>query len=152
MNIYQASIEDLEGISELFNLYRIFYRQPSDLDAAQAFIKERLINRDSIIFAAVNDGTYAGFTQLYPTFSSVSMKRDLILNDLYVHEDARKLGAGRLLLDAAKEYAIKTGAKGLSLQTAHDNYTAQRLYESYGYQQETEFMSYHLSVASVEQG
>ncbi len=30
MEIYQATIEDLEGVSNLFNLYRIFYEQTSD--------------------------------------------------------------------------------------------------------------------------
>lgn len=30
MKIYQATITDLEGVSDLFNLYRIFYNQPSD--------------------------------------------------------------------------------------------------------------------------
>ena len=33
MGIYQAAIEDLEGISNLFNLYRMFYQQTSDLKA-----------------------------------------------------------------------------------------------------------------------
>ncbi|MBM7694195.1 ribosomal protein S18 acetylase RimI-like enzyme [Peribacillus deserti] len=151
MKIYQATINDLDGISEIFNLYRVFYEQPSDLKAARAFITERLINRDSIIFTAVKEGRYAGFTQLYPSFSSVSMKRSLILNDLYVHENARKLGVGKQLLDAAKEYAIKSGAKGLSLQTANENTSAQSLYEKYGYQQETEFISYNLIVSNDQQ-
>ncbi|MEH6943086.1 GNAT family N-acetyltransferase, partial [Bacillus sp. JJ722] len=32
MELYQATIEDLEGVSNLFNLYRMFYRQESDLE------------------------------------------------------------------------------------------------------------------------
>ena len=35
MEIYQATIEDLEGVSNLFNSYRMFYEQTSDLEGAK---------------------------------------------------------------------------------------------------------------------
>ena len=54
-----------------------------------------------------------GFTQLYPSFSSLSLKSVWILNDLYVYEEYRKQGVGKMLLDAAKEFALKQIAKGL---------------------------------------
>ncbi|WP_409291048.1 GNAT family N-acetyltransferase [Peribacillus sp. SCS-37] len=145
MKIVQATIEDLIPVSRLFDLYRVFYQQPEDQEGALAFLKERFINQDSVIFTAVSEeGNYVGFTQLYPLFSSVSMKKSYLLNDLFVHPDARSRGVGGLLLDAAREYAIKTGAKGLSLQTALDNTAAQALYEKYGYNRETEFIQYNL--------
>ena len=59
-----------------------------------------------------------GFTQLYPSFSSISMRRIWILNDLFVAEDRRGRGAAQRLLDAAKAYAVETNAKGLALSTA----------------------------------
>lgn len=39
MEIYQATIEDLEGVSNLFNFYRVFYQKSSDLDNATTYIK-----------------------------------------------------------------------------------------------------------------
>lgn len=90
MEIFQATIEDLEGMSNLFNLYRIFYQQESDIEGAKTYIKKRLVNEDSVIFVVRDREVYVGFTQLYPTFSSVSMKRTWILNDLYVDKTARK--------------------------------------------------------------
>lgn len=39
MEIYQATLEDLEGVSNLFNSYRVFYQQSSDLDGAKTYIK-----------------------------------------------------------------------------------------------------------------
>lgn len=39
MEIFQATIEDLEGMSNLFNLYRIFYQQESDIEGAKTYIK-----------------------------------------------------------------------------------------------------------------
>ena len=35
---------------------------------------------------------YVGFIQLYPSFSTVSLKRQWILNDLYVKEEYRNKG------------------------------------------------------------
>ena len=147
METYQATIEDLEGVSNLFNLYRMFYQQTSDLEGATAYIKERLENEDSVIYVVKNKKDYVGFTQLYPTFSSISMKRAWILNDLYVDAEARKQGIGEMLLQKVKDFATETGAKNISLSTAPDNYSAQRLYEKNGYIRDSKFYQYELSLA-----
>lgn len=52
-------------------------------------MKARLENHESVILIAEENGEFIGFTQLYPTFSSVSMKRIYILNDLFVVPHAR---------------------------------------------------------------
>ncbi|MFG3450654.1 GNAT family N-acetyltransferase [Stutzerimonas stutzeri] len=147
IHIKQAGLPDIQGVSTLFDAYRIFYDQPSDLSLATAFITDRLKNSESVIFCAqTTDGQYAGFTQLYPTFSSVSAQRSWILNDLYVAEQARGLGVGKALLDQAKTHAIATNSKGLALETGKSNVTAQRLYESVGYVKEIDAYSYFLNV------
>ncbi|KAA9021084.1 GNAT family N-acetyltransferase [Niallia endozanthoxylica] len=147
MKIYQATIEDLEGISHLFNGYRMFYQQTSDLEGAKTYIKNRLENKDSIIFVVKDKQEYLGFTQLYPTFSSISMKRAWVLNDLYVDTETRNQGIGNMLLHKAKDFAIETGAKSISLETAPDNYAAQRLYEKNGYKRDSQFYHYDLDLA-----
>lgn len=48
------------------------------------------------------------FTQPHPTFSSVSMARTFVLNDLFVLPEARKSGVGRSLLGAAAHYARRS--------------------------------------------
>ncbi|MCM3569813.1 N-acetyltransferase [Neobacillus mesonae] len=144
MEIVQAAMEDVDGVSSLFNLYRMFYQQESDLEGARTYIKQRMENKDSVIFAVKDSQNYVGFTQLYPAFSSISMKRAWILNDLYVVTEARKQGIGEMLLNKAKEYAIETGAKSLSLSTALDNDSAQRLYEKLGYKRDSQFYHYEL--------
>ena len=83
---------------------------------------------------------------MYPSFSSVSAKRSWILNDLYVAAGSRRSGVARTLMNAAKDFAIGTGAKGLSLSTARSNVIAQALYESLGYEKDSDFYSYYLRV------
>jgi ribosomal protein S18 acetylase RimI-like enzyme len=142
MSIQKATLNELTFLTELFDSYRVFYNQESDLEGARAFLKERLINKDSVVFIAYDESTPVGFVQLYPTFSSVSMKRSWILNDLYVNASARKKGFGEKLIKKAIEFAEETGAKGVSLETGHDNVTAQGLYEKIGFKKESNYFYY----------
>ena len=38
METYQATSEDLDGVSNLFNSYRMFYEKSSDLEGAKKYI------------------------------------------------------------------------------------------------------------------
>ena len=98
VEIVEAAPDDLEAVVQLFDAYRVFYRQSSDVAAARAFIRERFARRDSVIFLGRVGGEPAGFVQLYPSLSSVSMRPIWILNDLFVAPAARGAGVGRRLI------------------------------------------------------
>ncbi len=137
MKIITASTDYLDKLIPLFDGYRVFYKQPSNLEAAETFLSERFEKRDSVIFLALSeDNKGIGFTQLYPSFSSVSMQRTYILNDLFVTSEARGKGVGEALMERAKKFAIKEGAKGLTLETGIDN-PAQKLYKRLGWVKDT---------------
>lgn len=141
----RAGRGELDDVVPLFDGYRRFYGQRSDPAAARAFLRDRIERDESVIYVAYTEtGEAAGFTQLYPSFSSVSLKRLWILNDLFVGSDVRRGGVGRALLERARQHAVDTGAKGLVLNTAVTNRAAQALYESCGWQRDDEFLSYHL--------
>jgi GNAT superfamily N-acetyltransferase len=146
MLVKRAGVTDLDAVAPLFDAYRQFYGQRPDLAAARAFLGERLSRDESVIFFAVDDDgsdEVLGFIQLYPSFSSVSVRRLWVLNDLFVTPDVRRGGVGRRLLERAREWAVETDSKGLTLATAADNAAAQALYESCGWQQD-EFKHYVL--------
>src|SRR5699024_12193505 len=90
MNIKQATLTDLDILTELFNLYRLFQKQASDEPGAKAYLQARLENKEATVFIASIDEQPAGFALLYPSFTSVGMQRSWILNDLYVKESFRK--------------------------------------------------------------
>lgn len=144
MEVFLANIEYLESISVLFDRYRVFYNQVSDLEATKQFLKERFDNNDSIVFVANDNGKIVGFTQLYPSFSSVSMKRVWILNDLYVEESYRRKGVAKLLMSTVEKYAKESGAVRVILATQISNTNAQKLYEARGYIKDKEFYHYAL--------
>lgn len=140
-------------VFDLFDKYRVFYKQAPDITLAQNFIRARLSNNESVIFVALvidNDKTIpAGFTQLYPMYSSVRAVKNWILNDLYVDAVFRKQGIGENLIKAAMNFAKGENAKYIELSTAADNYTAQSLYESIGFQKQipgTGFYTYQIEL------
>lgn len=144
MEVFLANINHLESVAVLFDRYRIFYNQTSNLEAAKEFLKERFQNNDSVVFAANDNGKLVGFTQLYPSFSSVSMKRVWILNDLYVEESYRRRGIAKLLMSFAEKYTKESGAVRVILATHISNITAQKLYEARDYIKDDEFYHYTL--------
>ena len=143
MNIRKATIEDIPVLSVLFDKYRIFYKQDSDIAGANKFLSERMQQNESVIFVAVLDTIIVGFTQLYPIFSSVGMQRAWLLNDLFVSEETRGSGAADALLKAARQMGADTLSCWMLLQTASANHRAQKVYERNGWKKDNESYSYY---------
>ncbi|WP_452221053.1 GNAT family N-acetyltransferase [Lacinutrix salivirga] len=129
MKIVQAKTKQLQDLLPLFDAYRVFYKQDSNLKAAETFLKQRLSKQDTILLIAYINNTAVGFTHLFHSFSSVSMQPLFILNDLYVAKNYRKQGIGVALLNKAKALCMQHNYKGVALQTETTN-PAQHLYES----------------------
>jgi ribosomal protein S18 acetylase RimI-like enzyme len=126
-------MSDLPVVVELFNGYLDFYEVPDDRSDVASFIRDRIERDESIILLARLGADAVGFVQVYPTFSSVARAPIWILNDLFVHPQHRKCGAGRALMRAVEERAISAGAARVLLSTDETNSQAQALYESEGY-------------------
>lgn len=132
MEIREFNIEDLESVSNLLNEYRLFYRKESDKESCNKFIKDRYDNNESKIFVADNGEELVGFVQIYPVFSTVSLQRAYILNDLYVSSNSRTGGVGKQLIEKTFEYARQNNARYVTLETSIDNTKAQSLYKKMG--------------------
>jgi ribosomal protein S18 acetylase RimI-like enzyme len=147
LHALRADATHLDAVAALFDAYRSFYQQPSNLEQSRAFIAERMAGDESAIFLAQDEnGEALGFVQLYPTFSSIDAHRTWLLSDLFTAPAARGRGVGRLLMNTARDFALATGAKGLVLETATDNFTAQGLYESLGYVRDSGYYTYVLDL------
>ena len=132
----RAGPQDLDALAVLFDAYRGFYGQPSDVARARDWLRTRMRVGESVVLVAERGGGIVGFTQLYPMFSSVRTERTWILNDLFVSEAARRGGVARALLDAAVEFARASGAAGISLETTRDNDSARALYRAAGWSED----------------
>jgi len=145
MEIRQAKNTDLDQLSILFAKYREFYGQPYEPGSAKQFLEERLKREESILFIAIENGDQKGFTQLYPSFSSVSMTKIWILNDLFVSAERRRTGIAQALINHVIAYCKLSRRKKVVLSTAYDNFNAQKLYEKFGFTRE-DFYNYELPV------
>src|SRR3982751_1059915 len=115
VSVRQAVLSDLPVLAPLFDAYRQFYGRPPDLAAAESFLRERLTRHESTVFLAHAEIGPVGFTQLYPSFSSVSLARTFVLNDLFVVASRRRTGVGSALLRAATDHARSLGAVRVTL-------------------------------------
>ncbi|MFT4612328.1 MAG: GNAT superfamily N-acetyltransferase [Psychroserpens sp.] len=133
----QAKLKNLDDLAALFDGYRTFYKQDSNLEATKRFLKQRMIKNDSIIYITYDNDQAIRFTQLYPLFSSVAMQPIYLLNDLFVISKYRAQGIGEALINHANHLCQSENNKGLAIQTAFDN-TAQHLYERLGFVKDTD--------------
>ncbi|MEO0900742.1 MAG: GNAT family N-acetyltransferase [Bacteroidota bacterium] len=142
-----ATQADIERVVPLFDAYRTFYEQPLDTEASRFFLNQRFVQNENVLFFALENNQALGFTQLYKTFSSVSLLPFYILNDLYVDSNHRNKGVGKALLEHAKQFCENKGFKGLALETALNN-PAQKLYENLGWELDKSYLHYFWSNAN----
>lgn len=148
MRIVQATLEHLDLLTPLFIKYREFYGELPFPDSSRKFLETRLKRKESVIYMALADeeDRLLGYCQLYPSFSSLSLKRVWILNDIYVAEDARRQLVADRLLQTAKKMAKDTNAIRLRVATSQNNLAAQKTYESIGFREDTVFKNYTLEL------
>jgi ribosomal protein S18 acetylase RimI-like enzyme len=146
IEIKQASSFHLKPLLNLFEAYQQFYQMPSQTKLAEQFLKQRLSQNDAIIFLAFYQQQAAGFCQIYPSFSSLAMQPIWQLNDLYVAQEFRRNGIAKALMQQVKKSAKQQAVFSIKLATAVDNEQAQKLYQSLGYQKNTQFEFYSLAL------
>lgn len=131
MDVIRAKVAHLCEAAPLFAAYREFYGEPYDLEAATAFLNDRLTRDESIVLLAREGHATVGFTQIYPAFSSTRLAPIWILNDLFVAPDARGHGAVDELLKTAATLALEAG-----------NLRAQAVYDRHGYATDEHYRHY----------
>lgn len=147
--VRKATLQDLDQLTNLFDQYVVFYKNPSNIEKHKAYLKDRIVNNEAIVFLAFDENNTSkaiGFTLIYITFSSLALNKILILNDLYVDSIARKTGVGEKLIIQTIELAKEIGSNLIRLRTAKSNTAAQALYSKMGFVREDYLYSYDLTV------
>ena len=136
---------EFEQLLPLIAAYQRFYEvEEIDEERNRAFFRRFLApSDDGLLLGARAEGRLLGYACLYWHFSSTLARETVLMNDLYVEPDARGRGVGRALIEASLEVARERGTAVLEWQTAPDNHTAQRLYDSTGATRST-WLTYEL--------
>ncbi|MCL1059237.1 GNAT family N-acetyltransferase [Shewanella gelidimarina] len=147
MNIKEISIDELDELVMLFNQYMVFYKQASAPEMYRVYLAERLANKEARVLIAYSDDMQpVGFVLNYHCFSSVSLGKITILNDLFVVPSHRKQGIARGLIEQVIIFSKNNGSIRIDLGTAKDNYSAQSLYEKMDFVKGSEYFSYSLAI------
>lgn len=147
--IRKATLQDLDQLTNLFDQYVVFYKNPSNIEKHKAYLKDRIENNEATIFLAFDENNpekAIGFTLIYITFSSLALNKILILNDLYVDPNVRKNGVGEKLILQTVALAKELGSNLIRLRTSKSNTVAQGLYNKMGFVREDYIYSYDLTV------
>jgi GNAT superfamily N-acetyltransferase len=130
--IHPLAAGELEAVLPLIADYQRFYgvAEPDTAHNRQFFARFVAPSEVGELLGAWQAGAgLVGYACLYWTFSSVSARPVVLMNDLFVVSAKRGAGVGLALIDAARAVARSRGVDALHWQTALDNDRAQRLYE-----------------------
>lgn len=133
--IRPATISDADQLYTLMRKYIVdFYKHPEPKeDDLKGLIYHLLDTPTSgLQFVAEEDGSLLGFSTLYFTFSTLNVKRQAILNDLYVVPFARGKKVGEKLFQKNLDYIRKNNFSSMTWETAKTNQVAQSLYNKMG--------------------
>ena len=133
MTIETVGEADLADLLPMMRAYCDFYEvAPSDADLerlALALIADP--DREGVqLIAHAEGGEPLGFATVYWTWQTLNAARAGVMNDLFVVPEARGQGVGRALIEECRRRAGEHGAPELVWETAPDNETSQRLYDS----------------------
>lgn len=133
MRVDPIAEHEFELVLPLIAAYQRFYEAEADPARNADFFRRFIAPSDAgMLLGAWEGEELRGHACLYWTFSSVSARDVVLLNDLYVVPEARGRGVGRALIEAAAGFARARGAASLTWYTAPDNLAAQRLYDTTG--------------------
>ena len=138
---------ELAQVEPLIEAYQRFY-EVGDIDPGRNrrfFSRFIGTDREGWLLAAWRAEAPVGFGCYYRFLSSLSAVETVLMNDLYVVEQARGAGIGRALIQAGADLAREAGAAWLEWNTAPDNTTAQALYDGTGAEKST-WINYELKV------
>lgn len=142
ISVRPLTVADISTIAPLFGAYLDFYGVARRPPAEKKFLKERLSAPDSTALGVFADDQIIGFALCHHAYNSLRLAPAWILHDLFVGPEHRRKGIAEALIEAMHARAKAAGACEVVLSTAHDNETAQSLYEKLGYAMDTKFRVY----------
>jgi GNAT superfamily N-acetyltransferase len=135
MEIREATVDDIPALMPLFRGYFDFYKSdPDDADVEVMLHKVIALPEDEayLLVATDDEGKVVGFANNDWKWSSLRGKRIVLMDDLFVHPDARGGGYADALINAVADVARKHGAPNILWYTAQDNVRAQTVYNRVG--------------------
>lgn len=149
VQVRPATLTDLGEVGRLHHRHLDWHAAldpdytPPSPEALAQWHAERLSDRLQQLLVAVLDGRMIGFVTLRiepaPTnvrwrwFQIETPQRLGTIADLFVAEDHRRLGAGRALAQAARDWLVRAGANQVELTVLAANPDGQQFWQAVGF-------------------
>lgn len=133
--IRRSQPQDAEALQKLMHDYiTLFYEQEEPDSKQTAAVITRLLDDEAfgVQFVAESEEGIVGFATLYVSFSTLKMKPQAIMNDLYVTAEMRGGKIGEKLFTACVDFVRDGDYASLVWETAADNEPAQAFYAKMG--------------------
>ena len=127
-----AGLPDRDEVASLIGAFRDYLDGDVPTDGEIAAALDHLLD-DPATEILVAGEPIVGFAQVRFRHSVWTGSEDAWLEDVFVLEDSRKAGIGRMLVEAAIGRARKRGGGRIQLETNAANEPAVDLYESLGF-------------------
>jgi ribosomal protein S18 acetylase RimI-like enzyme len=146
MKIIRINQHYLPNLVTVFEEYRTFCNFEPSPQETHDFLAKLMQNEGSVIFIAVDpdSDSVMGFVNLYPSYSSLALKRLWILNDLGVSSDFRGKNVSKALIQRVLNFAKEAQAIRIELNTDKDNQRAMQLYRAMGFERDSDNVYYRV--------
>jgi ribosomal protein S18 acetylase RimI-like enzyme len=141
--------QDIFKLVPLMNEYIVdFYKRKQPSYESVANHIKHLLDNPSIGFQYVAEDKdkekLVGFATLYFSFSTLSLQKNAVLNDLYVTSSYRGNKIGENLFETCFNHIKEYNYAGMTWETAEDNNVAQSLYNKMG-GQKSQWLHYEIN-------
>ena len=142
MIIKKAESKDLQDLAMIYDQYRVFYGQLTNLKDTELHVKKLFESEECSIFLAFSNNIIVGFSVIYYEFSGIALKLTCRLKNIYVDTKVRGQGVASKLLNICEAEALSHGANRFRTRTARDNNFAKKVFERFGFLQDEVFVTY----------
>jgi len=151
VTLRRAEKSDCSAILEMIIELAVFEKEPDAVEAKLVDLEKWGFGDHPVfrVLIAERGATPLGFVLYFPTFSTWTGQPGIHIEDLYVREDARGTGAGRMLVAAVAAECISIGGRRLDLSVLNWN-PARSFYQRLGFNERTEWLGYRLEGSALQ--
>lgn len=129
-----AQLTDIERLVDLMEEYCAFdhlpFDKPTRRRTTEQFIREHSLGK---LWLILDEDTPIGYLALTLGFSFEYGGADAFIDEVYIREQHRGRGIGRLALQMAEDACLALGVRALHLEVDRANVNAHALYQKVGF-------------------
>lgn len=151
LNIREAISEDSQTIFDFIMELAIYEKLPNEVKTNVEETKEAIFSESSTVKALIceEDGVAIGYAVYFYNYSTWLGKSGIYLEDLYVSELKRGLGAGKAMLKYLARKALEQNCGRFEWSCLDWNTPSRDFYESLGAVAQSEWIGYRLEGESL---